>query len=152
MFCTGPASACFVGPKHLSATPGQLVDRTPNIALATVIRAEVSGQEVVYTFQTLKTIKGEPRREFQLRGEPSLYPAQSDDFERHGKKEFWSYNTMGRLTMDTDCKVHPSFSVGGTYLAFLDLPFHSKSFELIHVTTGDQQDKWLKYVLNRAGP
>ena len=152
MLCDGPASACFISPKHFSATPDQLVDRTSNIVLATVIRAEVSGQEVVYTFTTLRTIKGKSKKEFQLRGESSLYPAQSDDFDRHEKKEFWSYNGMGRLTMDTDCKVHPSFSVGGTYLAFLDQPFHSKSFELIHATTGNREDRWLKYVLNRAGP
>ena len=146
-----PASACWVAPKHLSATPDELIARTSTIALATVVRAEVSGQDVLYTFRTTRAIKGKPKSEFQLRAEPAVYPAQNNDFENHSQKEFWTHR-IGRVTMHPDCKVHPSFSVGGTYLAFLDQPFHTKSFELIHVTTGARQDKWLKYVLNRAGP
>ena len=148
---SGPASACWIAPKHLSATPDELIARTSTIALATVVRAEVSGQEVLYTFRTVRVVKGKPKLEFQLRGDPAIYPSQSNDFEDHAQKEFWS-SRIGRVTMHPDCKVHPSFAVGGTYLAFLGQPFHTKSFELIHVTSGDQQDKWLKYVLNRAGP
>ena len=146
-----PAMACRVAPKQLSATPDELIARTTTIALATVVRAEMSGRDVLYTFRTIRAIKGKSENEFQLRAEAALYPAQNNDFEGHSQNEFWSHR-IGRASMDTDCKVHPSFSVGGTYLAFLDQPFHAKSFELIRVTTGDRQDKWLKYVLTRVGP
>ena len=148
---SAPAPACWIAPKHLSATPEELVARTSTIALATVIRAEVSGQDVLYTFRTDRAVKGKPKREFQLRADPAIYPPQNNDFDNHSQKEFWSYR-IGRITMHPDCKVHPSFSVGGTYLAFLDQPFHTKSFELIRITSGDRQDKWLKYVLSRTGP
>jgi hypothetical protein len=146
-----PAKACFAPPEHLAATPDELIERTESISLATVVKAEVSGNDVVYTLRTIKLVKGHSEKEFQITGEPLRFPMQSDSYNNHTDQEFWE-SEIGRITMETDCKVHPSFSVGGTYLAFLGQPYHTKSFEIINIVSGERQDRWLKYVLGRVGP
>jgi len=151
LFIASPAYSCFVAPEHLAATADELINRTEEISLATVVRAEVSGDDIVYTFRTVQSVKGHPQSEFQVTGEALLYPMQAENFNNHTDEVFWD-SKIGRITMHPDCKVHPSFSVGATYLAFLDQPYHTKSFEIINIVRGERQDKWLKYVLDRVGP
>ena len=151
LLMASPAYSCFIAPEHLAATPDELISRTETISLATVVRAEASGNDIVYTLRTVQPVKGSPESEFRITGEALLYPMQSENFNNHTDQAFWS-SRIGRVTMHPDCKVHPSFSVGATYLAFLDQPYHTKSFEIINVVRGERQDRWLKYVLDRVGP
>ena len=151
LLMASPAYSCFIAPEHLAATPDELISRTETISLATVVRAEASGNDIVYTLRTVQPVKGSPESEFRITGEALLYPMQSENFNYHTDQAFWS-SRIGRVTMHPDCKVHPSFSVGATYLAFLDQPYHTKSFEIINVVRGERQDRWLKYVLDRVGP
>ena len=149
-----PSIACFVAPPESRATPDELIARSHRISLAAVVKAEVSSdQTVVYTFQTVRTLKGRPVKQFQINGEPMIYPSQTRNFSDHQDPEFWAKNG-GRLLTQPDCKVHPAFAVGGTYLVFPDQPYHVKSFELIIRTSGDRagRDKWLRYVEARTGP
>jgi hypothetical protein len=44
--------------------------------------------------------------------------------------------------MGPDCRIHPNFEEGRTYLVFLDEPYHPKSFERI----ASDSDKWLQAV------
>ena len=149
-----PSFACWIAPPERLVSPQELIARTERIALAKVVRAEVfQDDDVLYTFKTIRALKGRPSGEFQIRGEPLIYEGQSRRFDDHMDQTFWA-KLGGRFTIHPDCKIHPAFSVGGTYLVFLDQPYHVKSFEIIIRTSGDpaKRDKWLQYVESRTGP
>jgi hypothetical protein len=150
-----PAFACFVAPSEQHTSPGDLIERTKEIALAKVVAAEtqLDGDDVTYTFQTVRHLKGQGPDRFQISGYPSIWVGDTQRFDDHMDNDFWS-NNRGRSATDTDCEIHPTFSVGGTYLVFLDQPYHVKSFELIISAHGDDdtRDKWLQYVESYTGP
>ena len=146
--------ACEVPPSEQRTPPDELIARTKNIALAKVVKAEISGgNEVLYTFETIKQLAGKTKEHFQILGYPAIWEGDNRGFNNHFDKDFWS-EPGGRVSNDTDCQIHPTFSVGGTYLLFLDQPYHAKSFEIIIRTHGDAtiRDKWLQYVERRTGP
>ena len=66
-------------------------------------------------------------------------------FDDHQDPDFWN-TPRGRCVHDTDCRIHPSFSTGSTYLIFLDGGDHQKGFEKINKTEGEKKDKWLAWV------
>ena len=148
-----PVSACFAPPAQQLVPPDELIARTQNIVLAKVVEAEVQGDayEVTYTFKTIRSLKGSASETFQIAGYPAIWEGANENFNHHSDEEFWS-KSSGRLSSDTDCEIHPEFSVGGTYLVFLDKPYHRKSFEIIVRTGGkaDMRDKWLQYVESRV--
>ena len=150
-----PAFACFVAPSEQRTSPDDLIDRTKEIVLAKVIAAETQSDSygVTYTFQAVRYLKGQGGDRFQISGYPSIWEGDNQRFDDHKDTVFWS-NNRGRSPNDTDCEIHPTFSVGGTYLVFLDQPYHVKSFELIIRTHGDDdtRDKWLQYVESHTGP
>jgi hypothetical protein len=145
------AMACHVPPPEQRVPPKELIGRTKNIALAQVVKAEVlRGTEVRYTFNRIKSISGSPAETFTIVGR-ALVDGELTTFGNHTERLFWS--SVGRSTNDTDCQIYPTFVVGGTYLVFLDRPYHVKSFEQIVRTHGDKQskDKWLQYVEDNVG-
>lgn len=146
--------ACYRPPREQYTPPDELISRTNVIALAKVVRAEVGedGFEILYTFQTIKRLKGQVNEQFQILGYPAVWEGENRRFNNHFDASFWE-NSGGRVQNDTDCKIHPAFSVGGTYLVFLDQPYHVKSFEIVIRTHGDasKKDKWLQHVENRTG-
>ena len=150
-----PAFGCFAPPPEQVTAPEDLIQRTENIVLAEVIEAKspLGTYEVTYTFQTVRTLKGDVSGEFQITGYPSIGEGSNRNFDHHNDEGFWS-SGAGRSPNHTDCAIHPTFSVGGTYLVFLDHPYHVKSFEAIIRTHGDSEkrDKWLRYVETRTGP
>lgn len=145
--------ACYSPPTLQHVAPDELISRTTTIALAKVLRAEVAkdGFSVIYTFQTTRPLKGTPQKQFQVQGYPAV-EGEDRQFNDHVDSTFWT-NFGGRIHNDTDCQIHPSFSVGGTYLIFLDQPYHVKSFEIIMRAQGnaDTKDKWLQFVESRIG-
>ena len=147
--------ACEVPPREQYTSPDELISRTKTIALAKVIKAEVAadGFEVLYTFETIKPLKGKATDRFQILGYPGVWEGENRRFNDHSDESFWS-KPGGRVANMPDCKIHPTFSVGGTYLVFLEPPYHVKSFEIIIRTHGgtDIRDKWLQYVERRIGP
>jgi hypothetical protein len=150
-----PALGCFQPPAEQRTAPDELISRTNNIVLARVIAAKDvhDSYGVSYTFKTVRTLKGKAPSQFQISGHPAIWEGENRRFNDHSDKEFWS-NGVGRSLNDTDCQIHPTFAVGGTYLVFLDQPYHVKSFEIIVRTNGnaDVRDKWLQYVDSRTGP
>jgi hypothetical protein len=144
--------ACYVPPPEQHVPPKELMARTQNIVLAQVTSAElVRDYEVLYTFKRITNLSGATKDTFQLLGYPAIWEGENSNFNHHFDPAFWS-DTRGRTPNDTDCQIHPSFSVGGTYLLFLDKPYHVKSFEIIIRTNGDKstKDKWLQYVENNV--
>ena len=150
-----PALACSVPPREQYTAPDELIARTETIALAKVIRAETlpDGFSVLYTFETVEQLKGKANPQFQISGWPAIWEGENRRFNDHHDESFWS-NPAGRVGNAPDCEIHPTFSVGGTYLIFLNQPYHVKSFEIVIRTHGDpnSRDKWLQYVESRTGP
>ena len=149
-----PAWGCFAPPPEQRTDPDELIDRTENIVLAKVIEAKTMANfyDVLYTFETARVLKGHALSRFDLSGYPAIWEGENRRFDDHGDNQFWLPHG-GRSSSDTDCQIHPTFSVGGTYLVFLDKPYHVKSFEIIIRTHGDPdtRDKWLQYVESRTG-
>ncbi|WP_411825376.1 hypothetical protein [Luteolibacter sp. AS25] len=127
----------------------ELVERSTTIVLARVVKAELSDEtgEVIYTFSTMRALKGKPAASFTLTGDAMMWEGELQDFDFHQDAKFWEDNS-GRMHHDTDCLIHPTFTVGTSYLIFPDAPYHRKSFELIIRTHGekDVRDKWLSWV------
>lgn len=142
------ATACFAPPLEQHVSPLELINRTERIVLAKVINAssEKNSYEVLYKFETIKTLKGKVDDTFTIEGHP-LYQGGMTNFNNHSDPDFWE-GSWGRESNDTDCEIYPTFSVGAIFLIFLDRPYHSKSFENIIRTNGDKnnKDKWLQYV------
>lgn len=120
--------------------------------LATVVSAEFFEDDgtVVYTFEVKKKLKGAVEDDFTIPGVPLLWSVESRTFDHHKDPLFWEPQG-GRSFHDTDCEIYPTFSVGATYLVFLDKPYHRKSFEQIIRTnrTPESRDAWLTYVENK---
>ena len=147
--CATDAVACYTPPAEQQVSPGELVARTKNIVLAEVTKAELIHRgEVLYTFRRVRALAGHAENSFVLAGHAAIWEGDNKTFNHHADPAFWE--GQGRTPVETDCKIYPSFAVGGTYLLFLDEPRHAMSFELIIRTGGDKetQDKWLQYVEN----
>jgi hypothetical protein len=148
-----PVFACYAPPAQQLVPPDELIARTQNIVLARAIRGEAKEDdyEVSYTFRTIKILKGSALDTFEIMGRPAIFEGWNENFDHHFHKDFWSVSA-GRLSNEPDCRIHPVFSVGGTYLMFLDQPYHRKSFEIILRPEGeaDIRDKWLQYVESRV--
>jgi hypothetical protein len=149
-----PAYACYTPPPAQRTHADELIARTRQIVLARVVAAEmaVDANSVSYQFKALRTLKGTEPENIRIVGFPGLWEGDIERFNDHADPLFWE-NRVGRSQNDTDCQIHPAFSVGGTYLLFLDEPYHVKSFEMILKTGGgaDVRDKWLQYVEKRVG-
>jgi hypothetical protein len=151
---TGNSLACFLPPVDQSVSVDALIARTNNIVLAKVVRAEATEKDkVTYSFRVIKHIRGASEVDFDIDGSPAIWDGDQQNFDHHHSPTFWQDN-RGRTPTDSDCKIHPGFAVGGTYLVFRDAPRHRKSYELIIRTEGDDEtkDKWLQYVEDKAGP
>ena len=98
-------------------------------------------------FNVEKAIKGSGEDSFSIIGWALFDPADLTTFDHHRSAGFW-VDDAGRCQHDTDCKIHPSFAIGASYLIFVDHPYHRKSFEYIAMlgTETDTRDKWLSWV------
>ena len=153
ILATQDCLACRATPAVQYTPPDELISRTTNIALAEVVRADAAsnGWDVLYTFKTIKPFKGNIEPAFQILGSANFGDMSNWRFNEHFDEGFWD-DRAGREFHDTACRIRPGFTVGGTYLVFLDKPYHSKSFEMILMTEGsaDKKDKWLQYVEKRT--
>jgi hypothetical protein len=139
------SKACFATPQEQIVSKEKLVSRTKTIVLAQAVKAELQEDGTVkYTFRQIKNIKGEAPKEFVIIGQVSDIETDLETFDDHRKPSFWE--SGGRSHHDTDCEIHPTFSVGLFYLIFLEQPYHQKSFERIVRLDPDQKDEWLTWV------
>jgi hypothetical protein len=148
---TTEAMGCYLPPPEQNVPAKELISRTKNIVLAQVTKAELLHDvDVQYTFKRVKSISGSSAETFTLVGR-RLEGGEVTTFSHHAERAFWS--TGGRSTNYEDCQIYPAFAVGGTYLVFLDKPYHIKSFEKIERTQGDKhsRDKWLQFVEDNVG-
>lgn len=126
----------------------QLIDRSWNIVLARVVSARVSGGNgcgaVKYEFAVIEALRGNQKENFFIKGRKMHNLDEFSSFANHTENLFWS-GSVGRMTVEEDTSIVPSFSVGWTYLVFLDRPYHVKAFEEVSA----ESDKWLLYVRER---
>lgn len=106
---------------------------------------------VQYDFVVIKRLRGPARDRFSIVSPAATAdenPRHSDD---HSDGAFWSRGG-GRLANYMDCRIHPRFTVGESYLAFYGQPITRRSFERIAVVGGrPAEDKWLSHVEQRLG-
>jgi hypothetical protein len=151
---SGPAAACYSAPQEQVTPADELIARSSRIVLAKVMRAETGPgdrYDVTYSFRAERWLRGKGAATFEIVGHPADWEGATTTFDHHADPAFWE-DAEGRLSHDTDCVIHPSFVVGGTYLVFLDAPYHNKSFEQVTRTHGDAdtRDEWLQYVEDKV--
>ena len=131
------ALCCFAPKAEQVSTPEKLVKRVNKIYLAEV----VENSSKSFQFKVIETLKGKKKSNFRIDG--VLAESNSEtDFDKHSKEDFWG-KSGGRMQVEPNCQITPSFSIGKKYLVFMDKPYHLKSFELI---TSVDSDEWLKKV------
>jgi hypothetical protein len=151
LLASGNCMACFAAPAEQRVPVDELIARTPDIVLATVVRAaQVEAGRVVYSFRVTRHVRGHAADEFDIQSDLAGRGGESRTFAHHTDAAFWE-NGGGRISNYVDCEIHPNFAVGATYLIFLSEPYHVKSFEQIMRTFGDEKDKWLSYVEGKTG-
>lgn len=149
--------ACFMTPEEQVVPEEELVARTGTIVLAKVEKAETIGGEdsisVRYHFRKIRELKGDCADTFKIDGISSAYSTPIENFDHHYEESFWE-GGGGRSWHDTDCRIYPTFAVGGIFLIFLEEPYHRKSFEQIIRTHGGEgiRDKWLSWVEVQTKP
>jgi hypothetical protein len=140
--------ACYATPPAQLVGPQELVYFSSNIALATVTRVVPRDDgSADFVFMVEKRLLGAGDSTFILNGHALPGDTADGSFGDHVDDKFWQRGG-GRLHNDTDCKIHPSFVAGRSYLVFLDQPVSRRSFEQIDSTgrAGPAADKWLGFV------
>lgn len=144
---SGHSLACYSPPAGQAVLAQTLLGSGRTVVLAKVRAGELlSDGSVRYDFSVEKQFSGTPTQIFSIEGSVAAEQGR-DTFSHHRDERFWKVQG-GRVSNDTDCKIHPDFVIGGTYLVFLEAPFTRKSFERIVRTHGNAEvkDKWLAYV------
>jgi hypothetical protein len=145
--------ACYAPPQAQSIGPDEQLQQATDVALARVtdarqIGATVQGTKIVaYLFRVLERLAGSGREEFTLQGWAREGQDSDTTFNDHAHPAFWSRGG-GRTRNDMDCAIHPSFTVGASYLVFLGSPATWRSYERIDMRGGAMYpaDKWLAHV------
>ncbi|MGH8854235.1 MAG: hypothetical protein ACREWI_08150 [Telluria sp.] len=145
----GPQSghACSRPPSEQLIGVDEQIAQATDVSVATVVRASLlDGGRVQYDFVVLKRLHGPDQPEFSLVGmtrSSGEMPVGSND---HGDSTFWKYGG-GRLMNSPDCRIHPRFMVGESYLIFNQQPTW-RSYERIAIVNGKPlaNDQWLQYV------
>jgi hypothetical protein len=145
--------ACRVPRREQLVDPAIQVAMTTDIALAKVISATPRYDQpgkVDYQFIVVMRLAGPNEQSFSISGWPPGSTSNTS-FDNHKDEAFWQTGG-GRVTIDTNCAIHPDFIVGKTYLVFRDLPMTFRSFEQIEKFDGRlaDVDKWFAYVQARV--
>lgn len=150
LFCaTTPARACYHLPAAETISPAALVAGAHDVYLAKAVSVTTAGSgDSAFSFDVVNRLAGAPRDTLTI---PGRLPRQTGGGAPvdHAADAFWQQGG-GRLTGGVDCKIHPSFEVGKTYLVFLDAPLSRRSDEEIAMVEGQPvEDKWLAYVTGK---
>lgn len=140
--------ACRVAPKEQLIGVDEQIMAATDVSVAEVISATpVEGRVVEYRFRVLQRLTGYDRRDFTMTGSAPVKGAMDNSFDNHTDPAFWK-GGGGRLMNESDCRIYPSFVVGGRYLMFLGSPFTRRSAEKIEAVDWlvTSSDTWLAYV------
>lgn len=145
-----PAWACRAPPLRLSMSVDEQIAEAPDVSVARVVDAvPLEDGDVEYRFIVQQRLAGPDRFTFMVKGRRRVDAGPDTSYARHTAPSFWDHGG-GRLEHDmgVDCRLHPSFAVGDSYLVFLGAPAVRRSFERIETVDGgiDRGDQWLMYV------
>lgn len=148
-----PAWACRAPPPALLIGVDEQIAAAGDVVVAKVVDATPEGfgnRTYAYRFVVQQQLAGTARTAFTLMGSNPFDGGSETTYARHANPAFWARGG-GRTVNGPDCKVHPNFMVGNSYLVFLGSPATWRSFERIEAADGgfDQDDQWLKYVTSR---
>ena len=137
------ALSCTILPAHLNDRPADLVDSTPAIVLARAVSFTDpdGGSLATFTFEAVRTLKGNPPKSFRLDGYHAKKVGSPGDFQQHKDPKFWAFEA-GNSIQPGNCQAHGLFEVGQTYLIFLRRDSHYRAYENIR----SPEDLWLKVV------
>jgi len=141
IFISSNSLACFVPPFTLLSSDRELVARSPNIALAKVIKQKKSNYFYDFTFVKVESIRGEVPKKFTLKGYSTKSEENLGDFSKHQDPIFWAF-ASGNSVLPGDCRAYGIFEVSKTYLIFFNETSHVRSFEEIQ----SKDDIWLNVV------
>ncbi len=135
--------ACVVPPTTLLSSDRELISRSPNIALAEISKHESDNSKYIdtFSFTTVKVIRGEVPKTFNLKGYLASEEENFGDFSKHQQPVFWAFSA-GNSVMPGDCSAYGIYEVGKTYLIFFNELSHIRSFEEIK----SKDDLWLNVV------
>ena len=83
-----------------------------------------------YRFAVREVIAGGKKKELSIETVGVSHHASDSDFDRHTDYRFWLDNG-GRLGIESDCSLKPTFELGRDYLLVLGGERHRKGFELV---------------------
>jgi len=144
------AAACRRPPRGQLIGVDEHIMRAGDVSVARVVSATPGKGWVEYRFLVLQRLAGPELYTFTvLGGAPSSHDSS---FDNHSDPAFWKHGG-GRVMNSSDCLIHPSFVLGGTYLVFQGRPATWRNFEKIDVVDGkvNENDRWLAYVKTGLG-
>ncbi|MET0581425.1 MAG: hypothetical protein ABWZ08_05570 [Pseudoxanthomonas sp.] len=145
------ANACVSPPAEQRAPIDVLIAGANTIVLARATSASITGSfEATDVLQPIRQISGVPIAKLEIAGYPRTKWTKGRmewNFHDHSDEVFWKDDWAARVTNSVDCELHPSFTIGGTYLVFLSQVPHIKGFERIE---NQSTDKSLKYVESKV--
>jgi hypothetical protein len=124
------------------------IETATDVSLATVVDAiPTPDGDVEYRFQVVQQFAGPHRTDFAVIGRSGQRYGKDTAFDGHTDPAFWAYGG-GRVMNDSDCAIHPSFTLGSSYLVFLGPTATRRSYEKIDMVDGkiNGDDRWLAYV------
>lgn len=148
VFSARNAWACYKAPEQQLIGVDEQIMAATDVSVAEVISATpVEGRVVEYRFRVLQRLAGYDRKAFTMTGSAPAKNAMDTSFDNHADPAFWKRGG-GRLMNEGDCRIYPSFVVGGRYLMFLGSPFTWRSAEKIEAADWPvtSSDAWLAYV------
>lgn len=140
--------ACRMAPAGQLIAIDEQIRLASDVAVGQVISATpIDGQDVEYRFLSLDQLKGQSGKVFTVMGHAGKPGGDETTFNDHADFTFWARGG-GRVMNDTDCVIHPGFTIGSSYLVFLGSPVTRRSVEKIEMVDGtvNPDDQWLKYV------
>jgi hypothetical protein len=138
--------ACRATPHAQLMSPDEQIAGASNIAIAKAVSESATADgRIEYKFIVQRRLLGADEREFTVNGGKAALHDTS--YDSHADPGFW-HRGGGRSSADTACLISPVFSVGKSYIVFLDSTPTRRSFERIDVRDGivDENDKWLLYI------
>lgn len=145
------SQACRAPPQGQLIAASDLVRQATDVAVAQVISATpLNDHETEYGLIVLEQLAGPARKRITVRGGPARQAGQDGTFDDHREFRFWARGG-GRTMNGSDCVIHPSFTIGASYLVFEGAPSTRRNFERIGMVDGavNQDDQWLAYVKAR---
>ena len=135
------ATACSVIPTGYLRSHVELVNDADNIILGTFVGQSSSGTMATFSFRVEQTLKGDERDSVAFSAAFRPVTPEEPTAVDHDDYYFW-VGAEGRVPVQPDCSLYPSFDVGEPYLLILGTEFTPRSFESVL----SPSDRWYQAI------